>query len=481
MVCAGRTNVRGGGGAIVGCLAAVIAVASIASAPLRAQDGPSPERSSQKSDVIARCREATPAHRDAEAALRALDQRIRGLSVSASPAEAMKELQALLRTECFRLAAAENPRLPTPDSSVSLRAWWGEHFSGGSGWLASYLTLPELEGLSSHVVVPPDVRKTLDLTTQPDHPLRSLLCAREDSACGAATKGWKLRANHYFEAFPVLEAEWLHTEADEVPARDGETIARRCEARLAAAPPARRYQEWRVCVEHERPKRVAFPLGEFQAPQAGWIIITGRRGHHEFCFTTRAYDLATGAVFIDDSCSSMVFEWDGNINHDMTKRVMTDKVRRGTVMVESLREAVWMMLLRGETAAVQIESELVPLPDGVIAQVTSPPQWTDGPISAWSNTGQTTLTWRWVRGADPSIAGQLVYPVSENAAEAHAASLLDIAEEGFVEGCPPVRPPADLRSPSTSKLNDVPGEQLATLESDYRDSLEKWKAMPACR
>jgi hypothetical protein len=62
--------------------------------------------------------------------------------------------------------------------------------AGGRSWLESFLELPRLGLLSTltpHVVVPPDVRATLNVEDHRDHPLRSLLCPLADAACGAET------------------------------------------------------------------------------------------------------------------------------------------------------------------------------------------------------------------------------------------------------------------------------------------------------
>jgi hypothetical protein len=479
--------------AILGLAAAFAAAVAVAGqARVWAQDGPSSAPSSKEDEAVARCAASTPAHRDAEDALRALNQRIEGLAASASPAEALEDLHGLLRMECFRLAAAENPRLPETDSSPSLKEWWDEDRGGGFNWLASYLSLPELGFLQDpllHVILPPDVRKTLDLTTDPTHPLRSLLCPRrDDSSCGASTRGWKRRANEHFEGYPAWEAKFMATsEDDEAVPPSAESISRTCEAGVSSLPDARRYQDWRICVEQDRPKRVALPLGEFQAPRAGWVIVNGRRGHHEFCDTTSAFDLATGSVFMHERCSSLVLKWDAEAYGAVHKPVRTEKVRRGTVMVESLREAFWMMLLRGETEEVQVASLYVPLPAGFTPRVTPPLKWTDGPVTTWTNTAQTYLAWRWVRRADTSLVGNLIWPNSADAAEDHAASLLAIAEESLVDECPAARPvaPGALRASKTSRVDDAfderfAYERLADLDSDYRESFAKWSAMPAC-
>ena len=47
-----------------------------------------------------------------------------------------------------------------------------------------------------------------------------------------------------------------------------------------------------------------------------------------------------------------------------------ERIRTGTVPVQNLREAVWMMLFRGEAEEVQLNAEYYPLPAGFILQVT---------------------------------------------------------------------------------------------------------------
>ncbi len=64
-------------------------------------------------------------------------------------------------------------------------------------------------------------------------------------------------------------------------------------------------------------KRIALPLGDVKAPDTGWLVIAGRRGHYEFCDTVRAYDLETGAAFIDDNCSELTLQlgWQHRARH----------------------------------------------------------------------------------------------------------------------------------------------------------------------
>jgi hypothetical protein len=233
-----------------------------------------------------------------------------------------------------------------------------------------------------------------------------------------------------------------------------------------------------------RPKRVALPLGEFKAPTAGWVVITGRRGHYEFRDTTRAYNLTTGTAFIHDSCSDLALKRGGDVDVGATNRARVDRVKVGALQVDNLREAVWMMLFRGDAEELQLKSEYYPLPTGLIQQVTVRTREDDSSGAAmWANTGQTSLTWRWMPTTGSGFVGELTWPSSYDAAESHAAPLLAVAEEGFVrKRC------ADEKFPTAStfisskdrNLNEVAADAIREHDRDFKKALDKWRALPVC-
>jgi hypothetical protein len=435
---------------------------------------------------VARCSESLSPHRQAIARLELLWERVAALKNPEPVGEVAQELYSLLKTECF-LAAAETKRVPNPDSALALREWWTN--GGGGDWLESFLELPSLGTLDKpirHVVVPPDVRKTLNLEAHRDHPLSALLCPLTDAACGAETRGWRLRADAYFAAH---RAAGRHDPSrrfpDDPPEPSPETAARECAEKTSDGPTGQRYQRWRACVEMNRPKQIALPLGDFKAPTNGWLVISGRRGHYEFCDTVRAYDLSTGAAFVDDSCSDLVLKDGGNVDFRETDKGRVRHVRAGTVSVENLREALWMLLLRTEATEIQLKAAYYPLPAGLA------PQWTvrhdEGDlditgIGMWASTGQTSLTWRWIPDTGAGFVGQLTWPDSYDAAENHAASLLDVAEEGFVEGCPSqAAGTMPLTSRHTHTLNSVNRDEITRLDQGFGDAVQRWRALPPCR
>jgi len=245
-----------------------------------------------------------------------------------------------------------------------------------------------------------------------------------------------------------------------------------------------RYQGWRDCIEIARSKRVALPLGEFKAPTTGWVVITGRRVHYDFCDTTRPYNLTTGAAFIDDSCSALALKPGGDVDFGATNKARVESVKVGSIQADNLREAVWMMLFRGEAEELQLKAEYYPLPAGLSPQVTVRTRRDDlSAASMWANTAQTSLTWRWLPTTGTGFVGEATWPSSYDAAESHAASLLAVAEEGFVEKrCAELRFPAasTFTSSKDRNLNEVAADAIREHDRDFKKAADKWRALPLC-
>jgi hypothetical protein len=214
------------------------------------------------------------------------------------------------------------------------------------------------------------------------------------------------------------------------------------------------------------------------------MVISGRRGHYDFCDTTSAYDLATGAAFISDSCSGLALKSDGAVDFGATDRARVKRIGAGTVPVQNLREAVWMMLFRGEAEEVQLKAEYYPLPAGFIPRLTVREAQEDFFHNAmWASTSQSFLIWQWIPPTGSAFVGSLTWPNSYDAAEDHAAALLNITEVGMVEGCTAQRVPAPtaFSSRRSLNLNGVPAESIKELGRDLREAFDKWKALPFCQ
>ena len=423
----------------------------------------------KQGQTIQRCAPMSRAHNEAKASLQRFSDRMRRLLDADPLPPVLDELYALLKSECFWMAS-ETGRVPAPDSTLSLKDWWSQ---GGDRWLDSYLTLPrygEISAQQPHIIFPPDTRRTLDLETVRGHRLQSLLCSQKDAPCGARTRGWVHRADVYFQSFRV------HNWNDDPDRRElsPEEASRQCQATAGQS-----YQAWRACVQTKRRMRTALPLGKFKAPESGWLVIAGRRGHYDFCDTTRAYDLETGTAFMSDSCSGLALESDGTVNAPETNDRRKETVRAGVISVDNLRETVWMMLFREEAAEIHLMSEAVPLPGDLTPEITTNHDDVISFSGMWANSGQTWLVWRWIPTEQSRFDGGLTWPESAQAAEDHAATLLNVAEQSFVEGCPRRSLPSSASIMARQPVNrvDGPGESV---DKWLEKAIPQWNSIPIC-
>jgi hypothetical protein len=433
--------------------------------------------------ALPRCLDSSLAHRDAGARLEQLDAYIDRLSDSTDVAIAIGNLYALLKSECF-LPAAETDRIPKPDSTIALKRWWRD---GGHEWFASYLKLPmqgDVGAPRPYVAVQPDVRRTLAFSIQPGHPLRPLVCPVEDSRCGVETVGWIQRAE---SAFDTHRATHLYDDIRvfQSSLADLQTpyaIAQRCAADPTSPINHEQYQRWRDCIDAHRPKTSALPLGRIKAPSDGWLLVSGRRGHYDFCDTTAAYDLATGAAFVHESCSSLLSA-PGRVDTATADSRRSERVRWGRLSVDNVREAMWMMLLQEESEPLQIRAEWYPLPSDLVPETVARASNMGLMFGSSSvNTAQTILTWRWVPTRGPEIGGSVIWPMSYNAAEDHAATLLAVAELSLVEGCVPRRAPSEsvLGLPEM-RVNHLDAPPDNSFYRRVQTAYKQWARAQLCR
>jgi HEAT repeat protein len=425
-----------------------------------------------------RCRtEGTAEATRSREAVEALDQEIQTLKSDQDLLQAVADLHSLLSSRCFRLAA-EQGAPPEFEHPMSLQTWWE---TGGEAWLASYIDRPRLgpvEDLREHVVFPPDPRKALTLETEPGQVLAPLLCSLADESCGGETEGWAERAREAFSAAVVRDR--LRDE-DAFPV-NSQSIAARCEARVRENETAE-YSKWMECLAEHRLPDWALPLGNFRAPDRGWLLIRGRRGHYEFCDELAVYDVETGAAYVARSCSGLHLRPDGTVNFEATNATRKTAAEAGRLDVANLREAVWMILLAPRAERVFLSADYFPLPKGM---VPTPPDSDTGGIgfgSVWGNSGQTSLSWSWFLADGQVLAsGTLTWPSSYSAPETHAADLLRIAELGLRPECPPAKLPvfAPGTPPSGVSAIDARPQEVVALQGELATALREYASSAAC-
>jgi hypothetical protein len=285
------------------------------------------------------CASHDPAHRAAAAELEAIDVAIKALGPAADPAPIIARIDRLAATKCFEIL--DGPSIESK-SGLSLRTYWDD---GGLSHLRSALELGR-KG-ERHVWYPPSTRRALTAETSPQSLLAELLCRAADRSCDPESAGWVLRVEAIFERAAELEQARGHGAwSDERVRRlregeDCETIARSMPAR-------EQFRTYRECFVAEHPSRTALPIGRMRALRQGWLLVTGRRGHYDFCDEARAYDLATGSTYRIASCSDLAIRAGGSVDVPKTDQARHTVVELGHVPVEALREAAWMMLLLDE-------------------------------------------------------------------------------------------------------------------------------------
>ena len=431
-------------------------------------------------DVMRPCRPGTPEHTAAGKALDALDAEIRKLAPAADPAPLKKRLQDLGQQACFLLIDGLDP---DAKSGLALRTWWED---GGHGAAASAL---DLGGKEPYIWVVPDVRRALTIETSPRHRLASLLCPANDETCGRDTDGWRLRAESALERATRARrlegkgggqflAEWK---------RERPPKTEDCLPFARKAPRGRQLAQFRTCLDATAERSPRFAIGRVKKPTDGWLVVSGRRGHYQFCDELRAFDLATGSAYRVGSCSGLALMSGGGVDHRATDAARRTDRERGTVSLDEIREAAWMLLQLGEVdASVLTHAFGNALPKSIPLESDGIETLGLGLGSMEINSGQTSLQWRVTTSTRELGSGTITWPRDLNDdVEAYATELLEVAEASFTPGCPAAVPPPalaeQLRKLSANHLDTDAkslGQAASTLDRSWRDLLRDGCARP---
>lgn len=426
--------------------------------------------------TIRPCDPEGAAYAAARAELEAIDAAIDKLTPAGDFAALVGRISDLTRGLCFELMQASSGQ---PTSALSLKTYWN---AGGHSRLLGYL---ELVKPAPIVWVEPSFRRALTIETSPRSPLRALLCSAADHACAAETRGWEIRAEAAF-----VRAARLVADGRRLQARERDRLARAhlmhddCAEIAKGAKVGQRFIRFRDCLDDQPDRRVALPIGHVRAPVRGWLVISGRRGHHQFCDETRAYDLSTGSAYRVGTCTSLALLPDGAVDHRATDDGRLRVVEMGRVPVEALRETAWALLLMDEVDKnVRVEGWGQSLPTGIpIVETVSPEGHLElhGLGSSFTlSSGDTTLIWREV-DAEEIKSGTLTWPEERNDPERdHALTLLKVAEAGFTAGCPAAAPPLSLIDESPRLSAHRPDNDETSLDLAARLVADSWQEVLA--
>ncbi|MBL8679579.1 MAG: hypothetical protein JNK05_10455 [Myxococcales bacterium] len=384
--------------------------------------------------AIVQCARGSAEFRAATRAYEALDTRIDALQPGADVAPVRSELQQLLGHPCFALGVIDDD-LPAAMSAHSLRTWWS---TGGDTWVQSLLDA-QPNGLSQHVTswFAPTERRSLALEENRDSPIASVLCPEADERCGVETAPFVLRIERLLAGQAAIAVAARSEHADP-PRRTAEDWNTYCERLTAAVRPAIRYATWRTCVtEHVRERALALPLGRFRLP-TGWLVIEGRRGHHQYCNELEAVHLETGALYRVKECNAMRF-----VRSFLARDAGPDTgvspfvFETGRVDPSAIREATLALLLARYVTRDAMESVGHTLPARVrIEHPAGEAAQFHGFGMGGSSSGNTLLRWSWFARGCERVHGTFVWPDSFDPVENVAAHFVAVSEATLDPGGP---------------------------------------------
>jgi hypothetical protein len=140
---------------------------------------------------------------------------------------------------------------------------------------------------------------------------------------------------------------------------------------------------------------------------------------------------------------------------------------------------MWMLLLTTEVKPIELRPRTFPLPSSLEPKLFAGEGTLFG-SGFGINTSMTTLAWRFVNPAGRSYSGQQTWPRSYEAAEDHAANLINVFEESLVEDCVSRRPP-DPSVIKTTKFSTLAEDPYSSeLPADYSEAHARWRTLKSC-
>jgi hypothetical protein len=300
-------------------------------------------------------------------------------------------------------------------------------------------------------IVLPEVGPALE--PEASQTLTAFLCRNNDPEC-ARTRSYVHRAEVAFEQTVQRDTSKSETTA---PAPDPCTNA--VERWKGAASPTA-FEAWALCVTGEAPELPRYANVRLRAPERGWMVLRGRRGHYAFADEIRAYDLATGAAYVARSESALVLggQRRGGVDVDATDKARRGEAYAGRVSSEQLREFAFVLLTRTAVGYARRQPTFVDVPDNLAFQIGPDDGSSFGSASSmgnmWGSSAQTTIAYTFFgdevnqrptgttqRGSSAPVRGSFQWPTASDVSEDHADELLRVLEAGIVRGCAPARLP----------------------------------------
>ena len=374
--------------------------------------------------------------------------------------EILRALDDVWSSPCLAHVARffPRPRVGTPEELRDL--WYG----GLRGVVAMIGGLYRKDGKRFFYVPPttPDALSDEDRRALAPH-----VCAAGQVRCGNVGT-FITRAEQAFDGEEARLQAWH--------AQRGWELCNDAAARAEGEPKPAPFEAWAQCVAGELPHTYRYDRSiELRAPERGWLVLRGRRGHYSFSDEVSAYDLVTGAAYSARSKSALVLEGAG-VDFAAVDRQRKPEALTGNVLAEAARELAFVALTGRAIHRTRSHLTLVPVPETLAVTLSPRPAgFAYGPPDLrWGTSAQTELSFVVVDGDKLVADGSFTWPDSWLPAESRADSVLVALEAGLEKGCPRAKLPARLgRSTSSgaSPIDADPGRQVG-VASDLDRALE---------
>ncbi len=370
---------------------------------------------------------------EAKARLAELEKISEAINTDGSdPAVILDQLRAAIARPCLRHNAPAIA-LPAATTLEAMRHAWNY---GMGGALDAATEIKVRDGLELLVIPSEPVRAS---TAGDRRALAAFLCTNNDPACARA-RAYILRAEEAFDA---------RLSSDDLPVETCTSWIREEEDR------PRSFEEWAACVgwKARRNQRYLADVA-LRAPERGWLILRGRRGHYDFADEIRAYDLATGAAYVVADHGVLI----------QTGPIQGPEAYTGKVAAEHVRELAFFLLTRAAVVETRTSTQYAVIPPALPRTLGSGTY--SGEID-WgrlfvSDSGQTTIAWTYLDGATRA-SGTFTWPDSYDWIESHADALVRVMEAGLVKGCAPAKLP-----PKAELAGKVGGVSAIDADPDSR-------------
>jgi hypothetical protein len=347
--------------------------------------------------------------------------------------------------------------LPSPSTAADfLEAWrngLGPSLNASTGGF--YLK----DGKRKFVLPPSSPRPT------PDEARRALdrwLCPEADQQCGHAAS-FVARAER---AFDVEEESALLSWKDRPDPCAPSSYSGRIE------PDKTPFEEWVRCTLAYAARTFRYPRLRFRAPERGWLVLRGRRGHYAFTDEVRAYDLETGAAYVARSGSELVLTGPA-VDFAAVDAKRNLEAFTGNVSATLVRELAFILVTKGAPRPMRSKPQAFILPDDLAFSLTpEKPGFTFPPLDTkWADSSQTTISFSLIDRGALIADGSFTWPGSWEPSEDYADKLVVDLEAGLERGCARAKLPVLLGkavSTGTSGIDADPARQVGVSGALHR-------------